>query len=137
MPNSDGPAAPLYWRVEQERARLGWSATDLAQRSGVDRGTVHRMRTGRRAPLPVTVAALAQALSIDREEALRLAGLLNEDQLTPAQVAERHVRAAMVEALRHRLPDVDERILARVALNMGEIFQGVANELFQRSKGES
>lgn len=77
---AEGPAAALYWRVERARARKGWSAIDLARRSGVDRSTVRRMRTSRRAPLPATVVALAEALAIDVDEALHLAGIIGLPQ---------------------------------------------------------
>lgn len=84
---TDGPAAALYWRVELERARLGWSATELANQSGVNRSTVYRMRTSRRTPLPSTVLDLAKTLDIDRDEALHLAGLIDQPDRAPEEAA--------------------------------------------------
>ena len=124
-----GVAAAFHKRAETERARLGMTKLALAEASGVARTTYDRLATQERAPLPGTITRLAEALGLDRDEALNLAGLVDEP--TPAQIAERQVRAAMVEALRHRLPDVDPVVLARVALNMGDILHGLANELFQ------
>jgi len=127
-------AAAFHRRAEVERVRLGMTKMALCEKAGIGRVTYDRLATQVNAPLAKTITRLADVLGIDKDEALNLAGLI--DAPAPAQVAERKVRAAMVEALRHRLPDVDERILARVALNMGEILQGVANELFQQAPEE-
>jgi hypothetical protein len=96
--------------------------------------TYDRLATQEKVPLPGTIIRLAKALGLDRDEALKLAGLIGEP--TPAQIAERRVRAAMVEALRHRLPDVDPAVLAAVAFHMGDILQGLANELSGQAKDE-
>ncbi|GAA3209566.1 helix-turn-helix domain-containing protein [Nonomuraea helvata] len=69
-----GPARPFYERVNHERIRRGWTQLKLAEQSGVDRATIHRMRSAK--PQPDTVFALAETLGIDRDEALRLAGLV-------------------------------------------------------------
>lgn len=129
-----GVAAAFYRRAETERARLGMTKFALAEVSGVARTTYDRLPTQERAPLPGTIIRLAEALGLDRDEALNLAGLM--DQPTPAQIADRQVRAAMVEALRHRLPDVDPAVLAAVAFHMGDILQGLANELSGQAKDE-
>ncbi|MEQ4716493.1 helix-turn-helix transcriptional regulator [Nonomuraea sp. B19D2] len=69
-----GPARPFHERVNQERIKRGWTQLKLAEQSGVDRATIHRMRAAK--PQPDTVFALAATLGIDRDEALRLAGLV-------------------------------------------------------------
>ncbi|WP_433520120.1 hypothetical protein ACQP2T_64015 (plasmid) [Nonomuraea sp. CA-143628] len=127
-------AAAFYRRAEIERARLGMTKMALCEKATIGRVTYDRLATQVNVPLAKTITRLADVLGIDKDEALNLAGLI--DAPTPAQIAERRVRAAMVEALRHRLPDVDPAILARVALNMGDILHGLANELFQQAPEE-
>ncbi|MEU7831354.1 helix-turn-helix transcriptional regulator [Nonomuraea sp. NPDC049129] len=122
-----GVAAAFHQRAETERARLGMTKLALAAEPGVSRVTYDRLATQEKAPLPATIIRLATALGLDRDEALKLAGLIVEP--TPAQIAERRVRAAMVEALHHRLPGVDPAVLAAVAFHMGDILQGLAGEL--------
>jgi transcriptional regulator with XRE-family HTH domain len=120
--------AAFHRRAEVERTRLGMTKMALCAKASISRVTYDRLATQPMLPLARTVTSLADALGMDKDEALTLAGLI--DAPTPAQVAEQRVRAAMVEALRHRLPDVDPAILARVALNMGDILHGLANELY-------
>ncbi|MEV1176462.1 helix-turn-helix transcriptional regulator [Nonomuraea sp. NPDC049784] len=69
-----GPARPFYERINYERIKRGWTQLKLAEQSGVDRATIHRMRTAK--PQVDTVFALAATLDIDRDEALELAGLV-------------------------------------------------------------
>jgi transcriptional regulator with XRE-family HTH domain len=71
-----GIAYPLYQRVERERALRGWSATRLRNETGVSRSTIAKWATQQQPPQPGTVNAVADALGIDRAEALRLAGIL-------------------------------------------------------------
>jgi transcriptional regulator with XRE-family HTH domain len=73
-----GIAYPLYQRVERERALRGWSATRLRNETGVSRSTVAKWATQQQPPQPGTVNAVADALGIDRAEALRLAGILTD-----------------------------------------------------------
>ena len=68
------PARRLWERVDSERAARGWTALDLERESGVDRGTVARWKTAKRAPLPETVIAIADALGVPRYDLLELAG---------------------------------------------------------------
>lgn len=73
-----GIAYALYERVERERALRGWSATRLHTETGVSRSTIGKWATQTRPPLPATVNAVADALGIERAEALRLAGILTD-----------------------------------------------------------
>jgi transcriptional regulator with XRE-family HTH domain len=54
---------------------LGWNNSELAERSGVTRPTIDRLRSGKRPPAVKTVHKLADALHIDRKSAEQLAGL--------------------------------------------------------------
>ena len=76
--NQRGIAYPLWERVERERALKGWSSTRLHSETGISRSTVAKLATQPRPPLPSTVNALADALGIGRETALRLAGVLTD-----------------------------------------------------------
>lgn len=78
------PAYEFWKRVDAARNERGWTTVELQERSGVDRSTVSRLRTSKRAPLPETVNKLAEALGIPRREALELAGLV---VLSPAERA--------------------------------------------------
>lgn len=70
------PARPLYERVENIRATQGWTKTKLAEITGLPRSTIERWRDQPRRPLPETVVQAADALGINRDEALALAGIL-------------------------------------------------------------
>lgn len=73
--HGDPPAWPLYERIEEIRVRRGLSKVQVARAAGVSRQTVANLATQPRPPQPSTVAEIADALGIDREEALHLAGL--------------------------------------------------------------
>lgn len=70
------PALPWWQHLEDLRIRNDWNRTQLAERAGVARTTIDKWKTARRAPLNTTVTEVADRLGIDREEALRLAGVL-------------------------------------------------------------
>lgn len=74
------PAAPLYELVTATLKITGITKAQLKQRSGVARSTIDLWRTQPRPPQPSTVLAVADALGIDRNEALRLAGVLDEEE---------------------------------------------------------
>jgi transcriptional regulator with XRE-family HTH domain len=79
MPDAPrGIAYPLYQRVNRELALRGWTHVELQRKSGVARSTVAKWATGQQPPMPDRVNAVADALGIDRAEALRLAGILTE-----------------------------------------------------------
>jgi transcriptional regulator with XRE-family HTH domain len=66
----------LYDRVEGIRLRRGWTRVQVAQHIGVDRKTIDNWKTNMAVPLAPTVIRVAEKLGLDREEVLRLAGLL-------------------------------------------------------------
>ena len=71
-----GIAYPLYERVKREMALQGWTATRMRRESGIARSTLAKWETQSRPPLASTVVAVADALGLDRETALQLAGIL-------------------------------------------------------------
>jgi transcriptional regulator with XRE-family HTH domain len=80
-----GIAYLLYQRVNRELALRGWTHVELQRKSGVARSTISNWATGQQPPTPARVNAVADALGIDRAEALRLAGILT-DAPPPASV---------------------------------------------------
>lgn len=77
------PAAPLHQRAEAERARRGWSVTELAVHAGIGRRTYERLATEFEPPAVRTVRKLCQALDIDLAEGLRLAGITEHEGTAP------------------------------------------------------
>lgn len=78
-PQQSAPALPLYERVEQLRIAKGWSKVQLAQRLGLNRGTIENWRIQPRSPQAATVREVATRLDIDYAEALELAGITVEE----------------------------------------------------------
>jgi transcriptional regulator with XRE-family HTH domain len=70
----DAPARPLYDHIEGIRIRRGWSKIRVAREAGIDRGTLNNWRTQPNLPTAESVKAVAEALGIGQEQALRLAG---------------------------------------------------------------
>lgn len=72
------PARPWYDRVTAEIALRGWTKTQLSERSGVSRTAIDKWQKNPRPPQAASVNAVADALGIPRERALRLAGVIPE-----------------------------------------------------------
>jgi len=54
--------------LKRMREKKWLSLTDLAEISGVNRVTIHRIETGKQKPMPRTVRKLANALKVDVEQ---------------------------------------------------------------------
>ena len=92
------PAHGLYLRVMERLALTGMTKTELRKRTGVARSTIDSWATQATPPQARTVNKVADALGIDRVEALRLAGILDETsapapQIVPLDAFERAVSA--------------------------------------------
>ncbi|MFI6296824.1 helix-turn-helix domain-containing protein [Nonomuraea sp. NPDC050790] len=125
--------APDFLRLaEARRADLDMTKLALTEKAGIGRVTYDRLSNPATRPQMATIVRIADALGIDRQEAVRTAGLLNPS--TPVELAEQRAHAAIAEVLQRRLSDVEPDVLARVALEMGEIMQAVASQLFQQAK---
>lgn len=83
-PEPGPPARPFYDRVEHIRVSRGWTKVKLAQHLGVHRATIENWAKQPKPPLPSTIVPVASKLGIDRDEALRLAGILVGDERPPA-----------------------------------------------------
>lgn len=70
------PGRPLYDHVVELLARQGRTKSWLAQRAGVSRVTLENWSKQPKPPQSATVLAVADALGMDHDEALRLAGLI-------------------------------------------------------------
>jgi len=54
--------------LKRLREKRALSLTDLAEKSGVNRITIHRIETGKQKPMPRTIRKLADALQVGVEE---------------------------------------------------------------------
>jgi len=54
--------------LKRLREKRALSLTDLAEKSGVNRITIHRIETGKQKPMPRTIRKLAEALQVNVEE---------------------------------------------------------------------
>lgn len=103
--SDNAPAKPFLDLVEATLAERGQSKTWLSQRSGVTRTTLNNWRSKPRSPQASSVIAVADTLGIDRQKALRLAGLPANPPTTEdlANIADLPT-PALVEKL-HQLTD--------------------------------
>jgi len=70
-----GAAYALWLEVERRRLDMKLNKVELAELSGVSRGTIDRLKSGKQPPEQKTVHALARVLHIDQVHAEVLAGL--------------------------------------------------------------
>lgn len=54
--------------LKRLREQQALSLTDLAQKSGVNRITIHRIENGKQKPMPRTIRKLAEALQVNVKE---------------------------------------------------------------------
>lgn len=73
------PARPWYDLVTERAAIKGWSVSELARQAGVGRPTIYGWRDNPGKPQAKPVNAVADALGIARERALRLAGIITTE----------------------------------------------------------
>ena len=110
------PARPFWDRIQTVCATRGWSTVRLERESGVSRTTINKWKTQPRKPLAATVNAVADALDIDRVEALELAGILNAEE-TGARVEELEAQLA---AERERRTEIEQEFAAYKARQRAE-----------------
>ena len=101
------PAKPLYDAVIRALAAQGRSKNWLHLRSGVARNTLDNWRTRPRPPQSRTVLAVAHALGMDRDEALRLAGVIRESPEPQPEGADLSWASTddLLAEIRRRIPD--------------------------------
>jgi transcriptional regulator with XRE-family HTH domain len=63
-------------KLKRLREQQALSLTDLAQKSGVNRITIHRIENGKQKPMPRTIRKLAEALQVEVSE-------LTIEEMTP------------------------------------------------------
>lgn len=74
-----GVALRLWQRVQRELADRDWTDTKFQEETGISRPTLERLRTNLRTPRRATVKTLAEAFDIDIDEALALAGIIEDE----------------------------------------------------------
>jgi transcriptional regulator with XRE-family HTH domain len=89
-----GVAWPFWKRLKDAQADIPLTDTELQRLSGVARTTVDRLEHGKRPPQARVIHALADAVHIDRDEALRLAGLKADEQPPDTADVRRAVEAS-------------------------------------------
>jgi lambda repressor-like predicted transcriptional regulator len=101
------PAKPLYDAVLAALAAQGRSKNWLHLRSGVARNTIDNWRTRPRAPQSRTVLAVAHALGMDPDEALRLAGVVKDPPEPVREVPDLSWVSTddLLREVRRRIPD--------------------------------
>lgn len=92
-------AQEFYEAINNRQLQLGWSTTELERISGIDRSTIRRLKNGKRPPLPGTVRKLADAVGMDRTEALQVAGLLEAE--APSGAAPLDISKPYIGVLNH------------------------------------
>jgi transcriptional regulator with XRE-family HTH domain len=80
MEQRSAPARPLWDRIQTACAERGWNAVRLERETGVTRQTIAKWKTAPRAPQAATVNTVARVLGIDLTEALRLAGVIPQEE---------------------------------------------------------
>lgn len=129
----DPPALRLWRRVTQEQHVRGWNVGDLADRAGVGRNTISRLKTNRTPPLTKTVNALALTLGIPIKEAYELAGLD-----TPAEGGGQSLLEAHLSALLEQVPARRREQLERMAEDERDRYERLvqqAREDYERQVG--
>lgn len=84
MSADHAPARELFDLAVQTTAVKGMSIADLASKSGVARSTIYGWRDNSGKPQAKSVNAVADALGIPRERALRAAGIITSARPEPA-----------------------------------------------------
>lgn len=105
---SNAPARQFYELVEATLNKQGKTKSWLAQRSKVNRNTINNWATQPRTPQAGNVLAVADALGIEHERALRLAGLRTEEPRvdnsapTVAEASDEELLAEVLRRLKSR-----------------------------------
>jgi transcriptional regulator with XRE-family HTH domain len=81
------PGRPLWLAAERKRVAEGWTKGELVQRAGIGRVTYDRLESQSNPPIGRTVKKVADAIGMDYEDALRLAGHGTEEVGTTAAAA--------------------------------------------------
>lgn len=121
MSGQRSPARPWYDLVIETIALKGWTKAQLSERSSVSRPAIDNWRTNPKPPQARSVNAVADALGIPRNRALRLAGIIgNRSETTvPGRVLAEIM--ASDELSGEEKEAVIEAVEARLAKERGEV----------------
>lgn len=111
--SEEAPARQFFDLIEATLNKQGKTKTWLAQRSKVNRNTINNWSWQPRAPQSANVLAVADALNIEHDKALRLAGLstprpIEGEPLNLAEVPTDDLTSLLHrvgDELRRRIPD--------------------------------
>lgn len=105
--SDNAPARPLLELVEATLNQQGRTKTWLAGRSQVSRAAINNWRHQPRTPQAASVIAVADALGIDPDRALRLAGLSTETPRAESGTADLATVPTddLLAEIRRRIPD--------------------------------
>ena len=117
------PARPWFDLVTERIAVRGWSVVELTRHARVSRPTVYGWRDNPGKPQAAPVNAVADALGIPRERALRLAGIIASEP-GPEPLVEPEV----AEALRRHYPDEADELIAELERRRRERLSGQPGE---------
>ena len=98
MSADQAPAREWYNLIVETAAVKGLSIADLASRSGVARTTVYGWRDNPGKPQAKSVNAVADALGIPRERALRAAGIIARAGPEPEPAIPKSLLRAIMDA---------------------------------------
>jgi transcriptional regulator with XRE-family HTH domain len=65
------------WLIKEMNKR-GWSQSDLARSSDLNRAVINKLLNGQTLPRPTTLEAIARAFKVPVEQVFRMAGILPE-----------------------------------------------------------
>jgi transcriptional regulator with XRE-family HTH domain len=103
--SDDAPARAFYDLAMATMKRLGKNKTWLAQRSQVNRNTIENWAKQPRPPQSATVLQVADALGIEHDRALRLAGLAERPPEGEALDLASVPTDELLAEVRRRIPD--------------------------------
>ncbi len=78
----------------REMSKRGWSQSDLARSSELNRAVINKLLNGQSLPRPSTLEAISRALKVPVEQVFRVAGLLPDIPETDGYLEEviHHIR---------------------------------------------
>jgi transcriptional regulator with XRE-family HTH domain len=123
MDNGDASKnlSPLGDEIQKHLDKRGWSQRTLAMYADIGSGTVTRVMHGTHATTPKTLQAIADALEINVEPLMRLAGIN-----LPVPAKERHQTAEYIAQQLHELPPYYRELAIEAVAGMVDAFRRVA-----------
>jgi transcriptional regulator with XRE-family HTH domain len=122
------PARPWFDLVTERIAVRGWSIAELARKAHVSRPTIYGWRDNPARPQAKPVNAVADALGIPRERALRLAGIIAAADRSPPSLLDEELGTEDADLIRGALREIEPE-------RAGVILAGIEDKFRKRSAG--